>query len=174
MPAQLSHSTTSYAERASVRMRMGRTYAKIDVDQTPARSPYDYAQVSHVPSRTVKYSLAVLAALFLLLRPLCDVWAAGHAHAEAGSAVQSSALEDTHGAGPHDGGSCCASLGNAILANPSDAGPIAAASDAHAAIAVGAWSPAAYVATAMPLLLKPSGVPPPSLSYYARSARILR
>jgi len=155
-------------------MRKARTYANIDADQTPARAPKDYTQVSLVLSRTVKYSLAVLAALFLLLRPLCDVWAAGHAHAESGSAANSSALEDTHGASPHDGELCCASLGDAILANPSDAGPIVTASDADAAIAAVAWIPASYVVATMPRLRKPPGIPPPSLSYYARSARIQR
>jgi hypothetical protein len=130
--------------------------------------------VSHVLSRTVKYSFAVLAAVFLLLRPLCDVWAVGHAHAEAGAPLQSSALEDTHAASPHDGASCCANLEDPFLTKPGDAGSIATASDTHAAIAAVALIPADYVATTMPRLRKSLGIPPSSLSYYARSARILR
>jgi hypothetical protein len=123
---------------------------------------------------SVKWSFAVLAALLLLLRPLCDVWAAGHVPAEAASGVHSSALADTHGGNPHDGEPCCASLGDTVLANPGDAGPIAAAGDTQTAIAVAASVPARYVAAAISSLRKPPGVPPPSLSYYARSARIQR
>lgn len=130
--------------------------------------------MSHVLSRVMKRSLAVLAALLLLLRPLCDVWAAGHAHADAGSAVQWSASADTHGANPHDGEQCCASLGDAVLAIPGDTGPFTTAGDAQAAIAAFAWIPAHYVTTAMPRLHRPPAVPPPSLSYYARTARIQR
>jgi len=122
----------------------------------------------------VKQSLAVVALLFLLLRPLCDVWAAGHGDAQSGPAAQPSAWQDDRGVAPHDGGSCCATIEGGTLAKPSEAGAIAIGTHGQAAIAAAAWNPAAYGGVAMAATRKPPGVSLPTLSYYARSARIQR
>lgn len=122
----------------------------------------------------MKQSLAVLALFLLLMRPLCDVWAAGHGHAEAGKVAQSTAWQDDHGIDSHDDGPCCASVEDGALAKLSEAGAMAIGTHGEAAILAAAWISAAYGGTSLPAARKPSGAPPRVLAYYARSARIQR
>jgi hypothetical protein len=123
---------------------------------------------------SVKWSFAILAALLLLLRPLCDVWAAGSAYAETRSSVQLAACEDFHGTSPHDSAPCCANLEDSVLASTGNIDAVSAASPGNAAIVPMAWIPASRAGTGMSIVRRPPGASPPQHSYYARSARIQR
>ena len=150
------------------------TYARIDADQKPRARFVQQCSREHAPVGPVKQSLAVVALLFLLLRPLCDVWAAGHAHAESGAAAQSAVLPDDHGANSHDGEPCCESIEDRALARPSDANAIPVFTGAEGAIAEAAWTPMGRGSAWIAAVRKPRDVIPLALSYYARTARILR
>jgi len=116
----------------------------------------------------------MVAALFLLLRPLCDVWAASDVHVETVVVAQSAAGEHTHGVDSHEGAPCCASVDDGALAKPSEAGALLIGTHPQSTSAALGWAPAIYGGVSVPAIRTPSGAPPPALSYYARSARIQR
>jgi len=120
----------------------------------------------------VKRSLALLAVLFLLLRPVCDAWAAGHAHAGPAPVAHAAVHASEAGADGHED-FCCAKVQEGNLISPGSVGPANAASDVSLFVA-------AYRGTAVRQGLDRHGAtrlrdaPLASYSFYARSARILR
>lgn len=122
----------------------------------------------------MKRSFAVVAALFLLLRPLCDVLAAEPAHggrtADAYAAAEHTARsadrlgEDTQ---------CCAAIDGAH-AKPVKAAAVRAVGDSELAFAAPAWTVAGYAPDQNVDARHRPGVLFTSTSYYARSARIQR
>lgn len=125
-----------------------------------------------VERNIVKRFLAVLAVLFLLVRPVCDAWAATHGHAGPVSAAQPAAHADHSSANRH-ADFCCAKLQDGQLFLAGSVGLTNAASDgllfavAHRSH-IGRESLDRHDAT------RPSEAPLTRISYYARSARILR
>ena len=120
----------------------------------------------------MKRSLAMTAVLFLLLRPLCDVWGATHSHAGPGASMAVAAA-DGQDAGQNSDEFCCTKVQDSNLIPPAAVALAAPASDA--------WSLAPVVGIRVSraqqrqvLVRHPPGAPPLQLSYYARSARILR
>lgn len=117
----------------------------------------------------MKRFLALSAMFFLLLRPLCDVQAAGVSHDEPGAHAQATAVYHAHEALP-----CCSSLEDGSLVTlgvPSvalDAGNGQPALAATVLLAAHDASGTAAVTRQLPDVLLPS------LSFYARSARIRR
>lgn len=122
----------------------------------------------------MKRFLALTAVLFLLLRPVCDVWGAAHGHGEPDAAANVTVLiADGHGADHDPADFCCATVQDGNLISP--AGVTLASS------ASGEWfaGPAARVPKDRRHCLQDRvghglDAPPPPLSYYARSSRILR
>lgn len=113
------------------------------------------------PQRAV-IALAVLALLLLPLRGLCYLDVASAAHATGGHHVW-------HGDGKPD--PCCASVGDRALVNTAvpdlSGGPSTAPS-------VGLFLSVLILTHLVIQPLRLAGAPPPSRSYYARTARILR
>jgi len=107
----------------------------------------------------MKRSLAVLAVLFLLLRPLCDVQAAGH---------------DWRSGDPHGEVPCCATLEDGALANPGEAAAVRVVGDSELAFAAPAWAVARHAPVQNVDARHRPGVLFTRTSYYARSARIQR
>lgn len=121
----------------------------------------------------MKQVLALVAALFLLVRPLCDVQAAGMAQEPDLGAAHTMA---GHGSkDPHGDTPCCAYLGEDAVAKLSEpAAPRIAADDGTPAIASAAWRIARHALVPEVLArASPRELFTPS-SYYARSARIRR
>ena len=122
----------------------------------------------------MKHFLALTAVLFLLLRPVCDVWGAAHGHGEPDSAAHATApVSDGHGVNHDSDDFCCAKVQDGNLISP--AGVMLASS------ASGEWfaGPAVGVPKGRRHYLQDRvghglDAPPPQLSYYARSSRILR
>ena len=122
----------------------------------------------------MKRFLALTAVLFLLLRPVCDVWGATHGHSEPVEAANAAVLAaDGHGVEHAPADFCCATVQDSNLISP--AGVMLASS------ASGEWfaGPAAGVPKGRRHYLQDRvghglDAPPPQLSYYARSSRILR
>jgi hypothetical protein len=131
---------------------------------------------NEVDSISMKRFLALVGAVLLLLRPYCDAWAApGYSHADIAFAAESSACDISHGANPNERAPCCASLDKDVIAKASAAGAVPAGSGSMALIPPApAWIAARYGGAAPLASRKSSGLAPPVLSYYARSARILR
>lgn len=124
----------------------------------------------------MKRSFAVLAALFLLLRPLCDVLAAGPAHggraADAYAAAEHTARsadrvgEDTQ---------CCAAIEDGAIVRPGEAVAVRAVGDSELAFAAPAWAAAGYAPDQnLDARHRPGVLFTRTSSYYARSARIQR
>ena len=121
----------------------------------------------------MKHLLAVIAVLLLSLRPACDVWAAAHGHASPGPVPAVSQVGNGHDAHPESGTACCATIqdgnlisaGNWALAGTTAEGKLSIAAPSVAEI------PFARVT---PSVLHPPDAPFIRVSYYARSARILR
>jgi hypothetical protein len=122
----------------------------------------------------MKRVLALAAVLFLLLRPVCDVWAATHDHDEHGVAADAAAsVADGRGAQGHPDDFCCAKVqdGNLIMSG----GAVSAITGSD-----GSWfGPIALSYATLPRTVRPITQRPPDAlhrraSYHARSARILR
>jgi len=125
-----------------------------------------------VERNIVKRFLAVLAVLFLLVRPICDAWAATHGHAGPVSAAQPAAHADHSSANRH-ADFCCAKLQDGQLLLAGSVGPANAGSDGSLLVAAHRGHPGRgrfdrHDATRL------SDAPLTRFSYYARSARILR
>lgn len=116
----------------------------------------------------MKRSFALLAVLFLLLRPLCDVQAAGAAHGEPGARTHATANNDASGAAP-----CCADLDDGSLAKVHVPAIALGAGDDNVAFATPGLIAARYAGTP-DLARHPLGAAIPPPSFYARSARIRR
>jgi hypothetical protein len=121
----------------------------------------------------MKRYLSILAALFLLLRPLCDVWAAGADLAIDRNVAQSSACDITQGANSHQGDPCCARVAKDVIAKVSEPGAVRGGMGVPALKSATAWLQSSYAGAAAASIRKLPGAPP-TLSFYARSTRILR
>ncbi len=120
----------------------------------------------------MKRLLALLAVSFLLLRPFCDAWAV-YGHVEPVRAEQVAVGTDAYGVDQHPGDLCCSGVqaGNLV---PTSETPIASEA-AMGAILVAVTRNALVGGGGTPRGVRLSAEPPPTrLSYYARSARILR
>jgi hypothetical protein len=115
----------------------------------------------------MKRFLALSVMLFLLLRPLCEVQAAGFAYGEPGS--QAHATASYHG---DEAVPCCAELEDGSLAIASL--PAVALGDGKLAFAAPVLSTVHFGGGSGAVVRQSPGVLPPSLSFYARSARIRR
>ena len=117
----------------------------------------------------MKRFLALTAVLFLLLRPLCEVQAAGFAQDERGSQAHATASSHAHEAVP-----CCAEFDDGALATPSAA--VIAPSAGDGKLAFPAPVLAVLPAERGPgvLIRHPPDALSPPLSFYARTARIRR
>lgn len=115
----------------------------------------------------MKRLLALTAVVFLLLRPLCEVQAAGFVHEEPGSHAHATASNHDYDTAP-----CCAELEDGTLAAPSTAAP--ALGDGNVAIAAPVLNVVHAGGTLGAAARHPPGFLSPSLSFYARSARIRR
>jgi len=114
----------------------------------------------------------LLAVLFVLLRPVCDVFAAsGDSHA-AGAAQQGYVqLSHPAGAGHSDDEICCSSVQADTLAVPAIP-PLPAASSGTLALPSGAFLQG-FSSAATPMNLFARRDPAPPLPYHARSLRRL-
>jgi len=121
----------------------------------------------------VKRFLALTAVLFLLLRPMCDVWGAAHGHS--GPHVTASAAAVVDGNGTHSEPSefCCAKVQDGNLISTGGVGIANAAFDGWPPFST-TWVPAARAYRQDFRSRNSRDAPPPQLSYYARSSRILR
>jgi hypothetical protein len=120
----------------------------------------------------VRSASVFLALLFVLLRPVCDVFAASaQSHRGAAAAQTHVQLSGLHAGDHAEYGMCCSSVDGHALVPPATP-PVPAASPSHLAPASGA---ARYASAAVPMPLKivarRDAAPP--LSYHARSLRRL-
>lgn len=119
--------------------------------------------------------LAFLALFFLLLQPVCGAFerhiGAPHVASTATAHVAGQADDVSHGS--RDGTPCCAEMSLDAIASVS---PVAADKNFSAAELILALPLAFVVPPGLTLRLHPAPILPPfqPLSYYARSARILR
>ena len=122
----------------------------------------------------VKRILAITAVVFLLLRPVCDVWAAAHGHAGSGTSAHAAAVvADGHGVERHSSEFCCSNIQDGNLISPAGVFVASSATDgwflgSTAGITVGRRH------QLQPRVWHRLDAPLAQLSYYARSARILR
>ena len=148
--------------------------ATVDADQLAPSALRDYLGVARVEYPDMKQTLAVLAALFLLLRPLCDVQAAGIDHDASRSDVHAVAGHDDGGVDSHGGMPCCADLEDGAVAKLTEPAAVRLASDGKisftSAAAVFAWHPRLTADSAR----RPPDPVLTRTSFYARSARIRR
>lgn len=120
-------------------------------------------------------SLAILAVLFLLLRPVCDALADGHAHAESGHSAHAVSSADSYAADQHGGIPCCLELEDRALVKSGEPAANRAGTDGKVDIHFAVMRTAAVSRAAPPPdPRQPPGANFTTLSYYARSARILR
>jgi len=122
----------------------------------------------------MKRLLAMTAVLFLLLRPVCDAWGATHSNAESGASAQATAaVADGHSADQNSDEFCCSKVQDGNLIPPAGIALAGPSSDGWSlAGASGIRMGRARLVQAR--VRHPPDAPPLQLSYYARSARILR
>jgi len=124
-------------------------------------------------NHAVKRFLALTAVLFLLLRPMCDVWGAAHGHADPDASVHAAAVEDGLGASGQPSEFCCAKAQDGNLISTGGIGIANAAFDSWPPFST-ASVPVARASRQDLRSRSSRDAPPPQLSYYARSSRILR
>lgn len=118
----------------------------------------------------MKRFLALSAVLLVLLRPLCEVQAAGFAHGEPGPHTHATTGYQADEAVP-----CCAELDQGSLAPSSVPALPLGAGDGKLAFAAPVLTAVHYAGTPGGAVARHTpGVLLPSLSFYARSARIRR
>jgi hypothetical protein len=118
----------------------------------------------------MKRTFAVLAVLFLLLRPLCDVLAAESAHAAPESSPHAAVKGESHDGGGE--GPCCADIEDGALAKASEKARTTAGPEAMpAAPVLFAVLQPGTTGTLAPDSTLRSRTP---ASFYLRSARIRR
>lgn len=123
------------------------------------------------PDSGMKRILATAAVLFLLLRPVCDVLAAGPAHDEGGQNTHAAALQDASGGNAHEHNvPCCADIEDGAVTTLSEA---VVAGNGKLAFSAPAWSPLRSGA-ARADARHPPGIPIAAASFYARTARVRR
>ena len=117
----------------------------------------------------MKRSFAFLAVLFLLLRPLCDVQAAGAANGEPGVHTYATANYHADGAA-----TCCAVLDDGLLVKLSEPAAARGAPEGKLVFATPGLIAVHYAsAPRADARVRPGTLFTPS-SFYARSARIRR
>ena len=121
----------------------------------------------------MKRILAITAVLFLLLRPVCDVWAASHGHAGYGAAAHAAAVADDHSAHGQSSEFCCDKVQDGNLIAAGAVGLASAVFDGWFLESISSI-PVARGHRLQPRVWHSLDAPPTKLSYYARSARILR
>jgi hypothetical protein len=124
------------------------------------------------PRRLARSTNVLLALLFVLLRPACDVFAAsGESHHLVG--VQQGHVHSAHQAlgGHDDGRTCCSSIEMDALTVPA-AAPLPPAPSGKLLALPGAGG-LSFTAVAMPVRVLARRGPVPRLSYHARSLRRL-
>lgn len=117
----------------------------------------------------MKRFLALSAVFFLLLRPLCDVQAAGAAHD--GQVAHAHATADFHG---HEPEPCCAELEDRFMVGLSATAFAPGFGDGQPVLAAPVLVAARGAGASDGVTRHPPGFLPTSLSFYARSARIRR
>ena len=117
----------------------------------------------------MKRFLALSAMLFLLLRPLCEVQAAGVPHDEPGAHTRTTGVHHAHEALP-----CCSSLEDGSLVTLSVPSVALDAGHGQPALSAPELLTAHGAGGTAAVTMLPPDVLPPSLSFYARSARIRR
>ena len=116
----------------------------------------------------MKRFLTLFAMLLVLLRPLCDVQAAGTAHGEPGARTHASVNYHAAGAAP-----CCADLDDGALVRLDVPAIALGAGEGKLAVATPGLIAALYTGT--PYVARhASGAVITAPSFYARSARIRR
>jgi hypothetical protein len=122
----------------------------------------------------VKQVFAIFAALFLLIRPFCDVQATGMAHDAGRGDVHAVAAHDRGDVDSHGGTPCCADLEDGAVAKLAEPATVRIAGDGKllfaSAAAVLAWHPR-FTSDAARRPLSPVLT---RTSFYARSARVRR
>jgi len=140
-------------------------------DGTPVKLNSAHRKPSPRPRKLLRSAGVLLALLFVLLRPVCETFAApGHEHAVAVSeqgAVQSAAPGDGHA----DGEFCCASVDAQSLTVPASTPLPAMSSDVLAAPSSAVLQTS--IPPALPMNLVAQRDPAPPLRYHARSLRRL-
>lgn len=122
----------------------------------------------------MKRFLALTAVLFLLLRPMCDVWGAAHGHSGSAAVTHVSvAVADDHGAPAEQSEFCCAKVQDGNLISTGAVGIANAAFDGWPPFST-AWVPVARGYRQDLHGRNSRDAPPIKLSYYARTSRILR
>lgn len=126
-----------------------------------------------VPRKAAALLVALVALSVALLRPACDVFAS-QARGTTASAVTAQ-LGSAAGHALHHGGAasgdCCASIGEGQTAAAAD-WPLAP--ERGAMLALAPVAPLYPVATTFLLRLVRASAPPPTASFYIRSARVQR
>jgi hypothetical protein len=117
----------------------------------------------------MKRFLALSAMLFLLLRPLCDVQAAGAAHD--GPGAHTHAAADFHG---HEPEPCCAEFEDRSLVGLSATAVAPGFGYGQPGLTAPVLVAAHDAVASAGVTRRPPGFLPTSLSFYARSARIRR
>lgn len=120
--------------------------------------------------RRVFVALALMALSFVLARPICDAYERPSAASQ--SAPLAAVEHDVEKSAPHsdESGPCCASVGEAALVASAIPVPTAAKAPLLIPTAPSALRPSVVGRRAA---ADPPQPPPRSLSYHARSARIL-
>ncbi len=126
-------------------------------------------------ARKLFAAVAVTALALLLVRPVCDAYAAQAApgYAQDVSSVHHRSTAFPAGQGEDADGSCCARIADGALRVPFDLGP-PVASGAEQPTAAGASAFPFFESRRAPYRVFARGALPPPRSYYAHSARILR
>lgn len=122
----------------------------------------------------MKQVLAFVAALFLLVRPLCDVQAAGVSQDERTGEVHAMAGHDVRGTDPRGESPCCAYLEDRAVVKLGQPAVAWLAADSEPAVVSAAWRIALNARAAEVDVRFSSGAFFTPSSYYARSARIRR
>jgi hypothetical protein len=121
----------------------------------------------------MKRFLPFLAAALVLLRPVCDVLAANEPGVDVAAKAHATTCENSRGANSNESAPCCASVDKDVVAKVSEPGAVRASMSAPALPLASARNPARYASAAAASIHGRPGAPP-TLSFYARSTRILR
>lgn len=122
----------------------------------------------------MKQALAILAALFLLLRPVCDLQAAGVAQDVQQGAAHAAAEHGLGNTAPHGDTPCCAYLDEGAVAKLGEPAAVRLGADEKPAMEPTARHPAGPARVPDHHVGVSPGAFFTSSSYYARSARIRR
>ncbi|MDH4174438.1 MAG: hypothetical protein OEZ09_10980 [Betaproteobacteria bacterium] len=119
--------------------------------------------------------LATAALFFLLLRPVCDVLAAGAIAGVQEQDAHSVAHQDVRGGSALDHDvPCCADVEDGTVSTLSESANVRVTSESKLAVAAPARTATHFVGASSAGARHPPGVLHTSTSYYARSARIRR